>query len=76
MTQRLDLDEIRKIFIYHPPTPKRAKIHEEIRNEMIQCVASIGSKIPHSRERSVFITKCQEAMMFANAALAIHGEKD
>ena len=68
MTER----EIINTFTYHPPTPARAKLHEEVRGLMIQTTCEINAMLPVSREASIFVTKMQEAQMFANAALAIH----
>ena len=65
--------EIRETFRYHSPSPEAVAVHEEIQETMTEAVADIAAKLPMSRERSAFITLCQQAQMMANAAVAIHG---
>ena len=65
--------EIRETFRYHSPSPEAVAAHEMIRTVMTEAVVSIAEHIPMSRERSLFITQCQQAQMMANAAIAIHG---
>ena len=50
------------------------QLHEAIRERMTATVVTIAGLIPPSRERSMFITLCQQAQMMANAALAIHSD--
>lgn len=66
-------EEIKETFRYHSPSPEAVDLHERIRDKMVTAVDWIARRIPHSRERSAFITKMQEAQMMANAAVAIHG---
>lgn len=63
-------EEIRTRFLYHAPTPANAVIHDEIRARFIEAVAVIDNLIPDSREKSLFVTKMEEAMFWANAAVA------
>ena len=65
--------EIRNVFRYHAPSPESIAAHEMVRTVMVDAVTTIAADIPLSRERSLFITLCQEAQMMANAAIAIHG---
>ena len=65
--------EIRDTFRYHSPNPKSVYTHERIRTLMTETVVEIAGMLPHSRERSTFITLMQQAQMMANAAVAIHG---
>ena len=65
--------EIRETFRYHPPSERVATMHRLIQDEIIGTTESIADLIPQSRERSLFITKMQDAKHWANAALAIHG---
>ena len=68
--------QIRETFRYHSPGPLRVRAHEEIREAIIETVVSVAAILPPSRERSTFITLCQQAQMMANAAIAIHGLPD
>ena len=65
--------EIKDAFRYHSPSRGAVEVHEGIRQRMTGVVAAIARVLPHSRERSTFITHMQQAQMTANAAAAIHG---
>ena len=67
--------QISEIFTYHPPTPQRAAVHEMIRDMMADVAQTVNGQLPDCREKSLAITAIQEASMWANAALAIHGER-
>lgn len=66
-------EQIRNTFRYHSPDPDRVAAHEAVRETITEAVVNVASILPNSRERSTFITLCQQAQMMANAALAIHG---
>ena len=68
-------EKIRNTFRYHSPGPESQKKHEAIRKCIIETVLVVAAMIPESRERSLFITKMQEAQMLANAAVAIHSNR-
>ena len=68
-------EKIRDTFRYHSPNPASQKKHEDIRAIITDTVLQVAHLIPESRERSLFITKMQEAQMLANAAVAIHGNR-
>ena len=65
--------EIRDTFQYHSPSKEAVMFHELIRSMMTETVVVVAEHLPLSRERSLFITLCQQAQMMANAAIAIHG---
>ena len=66
--------EIKNTFCYHSPNPERVALHEAIRERMTATVVTIAETLPPSRERSMFISLCQQAQMMANAAVAIHSD--
>ena len=68
--------QIRDTFRYHSPNPEAVAAHEAIRKSMTAMVVDVAESLPTSRERSTFITLCQQAQMMANAAIAIHGLPD
>ena len=43
---------------------------------MSEAVVKIAGHLPLSRERSLFITQCQQALLMANSAFSIHGVPD
>lgn len=66
--ESLDLD---KRFTYHPPIDTlKAKTYVELRGMARELAAYICSTQEQSRERSLAITKLEEAIMWANAGIA------
>lgn len=60
-------------FSYHPPESEVVKIlHEDIRGLHLNVAQFLNAELPQSRELSTAITKLEESMMWANAALARH----
>lgn len=66
----MDADEIRTRFTYHPPKPGQPEIYTEIRQRARELVELIVAEAPASRELSLAVTKIEEAVMWANAAIA------
>lgn len=60
------------IFRYHAPKTDQPKRYAEIRSYAGALAAVINNDCPDSREKSVAITKLQEAVMWANASIAIN----
>lgn len=58
-------------FNHHPPrTPETADAHGQVR-ELLRDVALVLDQIlPNGREKALATTKLEEAMMWANAAIA------
>jgi len=57
-------------FTYHAPKERQAERYEELRLFGRRFAAHIMSECPESRERSLAITKIEEAVMWANASIA------
>jgi hypothetical protein len=64
--------ELDKIFTYHRPKTGQPETYEAIRETARSLAILINRSCPDSREKSVAITKVQEAVMWANASIAIH----
>jgi hypothetical protein len=64
--------ELERRFNYHPPVePGKKERHEEIRDLLLNTADSIvGLTGPSTREQSLAITHLEEAMFWANAAIA------
>lgn len=57
-------------FSYHSPFGDQPKRYETIRSMGKQLAEYLISNCPDSRERSLAITKLEEAVMWANASIA------
>lgn len=65
-------EQIDRTFIYHAPHGDQAQRYEQLRNFGHNFANMIVNFTPPSREQSVALTKLQEVVMFANAAIAIN----
>lgn len=60
-------------FSFHPAnTEDKKKAHEDVRNEFVTLALKITDdvRIPDGREKALVVTKLEEAMFWANAAVA------
>lgn len=63
--------DIKRRFTHHPPrNDADVHQHESVRLAMMEVALDVDEKMPPSREKSLAITKLEEAMMWANAGLA------
>jgi len=63
---------IENTFTYHAPNEEQQKRYVELRNKAKELAYMIQSHCPDSREKSIALTKLQETIMMANAAIAIN----
>lgn len=63
-------EEMTSRFTYHAPKPGQPERYEIIRNKAYELAAYIEGACPESREKSIAFTKIEEAVMWANAAIA------
>lgn len=64
--------ELKEIFTFHPVQPGQPNRYEHMRAAAYELALDIVTLTPPSREQSTAITKLQEVVMWANAAIAIH----
>lgn len=62
--------QIENNFSYHAPKPGQPELYQEIREKAKEFAYLIDEKAPNSREKSLAMTKLEEAVMWANAAVA------
>ncbi len=63
--------ELLNRFVHHPPKYEdTAKKHEEIRALLSAVANDFDQMLPESREKAITMTKLEEAMFWANAAVA------
>lgn len=63
-------NEINVRFTHHVPVNDQPQKYEEIREMAKQFAVSINALCPDSREKSLAITNLEQAVMWANAAIA------
>lgn len=65
--------EIQRRFAYHQPRGTEVvATHQEVREHCAKLAVRLNRLLPESREKSLALTKVQEAMWAANAAVALH----
>ena len=62
--------DLEKRFTYQPPKEGQPQKYESIRAQAKQLAMTVDSLCPDSREKSLAMTKIEEAVMWANAAIA------
>lgn len=63
---------IENTFTYHAPNPGQATRYETIREHAKRLALCIHTNCPHTAEMVLAIRKLQEAVMWANASIAIN----
>jgi hypothetical protein len=57
-------------FMYHSPKEGQPEVYTTIREKAKELAYLIDEKCPNSREKSLAMTKLEEAVMWANASVA------
>lgn len=63
-------EELETRFTYHPPKDDQPRRYEQIRDGGRALAEIIDVRCPDSQEKSLALTKIEEAVMWANAAIA------
>lgn len=66
----MDSNELSRRFTFHPARGTQGMRYQRIREKAGELAALIVELSPESREQSLAITACEEASMWANAAIA------
>lgn len=70
----IDSDDLLSRFQHHPPQNEfTVEAHETVRSALLETAELLNKTIPDGREKSMAITKLEEAMMWANASIARNG---
>lgn len=72
--QPLSPEDLANRFTYHPPAPGQPEVYQEIRDSVHEVAQLMVEACPSSRELSLAITHLEEAVFWANAAIARHTE--
>ena len=62
--------DVKRNFTYHPPQSDQAGRYEDLRGGCAALANMVMQHCPDSRERSLALTKIEEACMWANASIA------
>jgi hypothetical protein len=65
-------EQIENTFTYHKPFGDQPERYETIRNQAKLMAFAIQNSCPESREKSLALTNLQQAVMWANASIAIN----
>lgn len=63
-------EEMEKRFTYHAPKEGQPERYEHLRQRAMEFAYIVDFQCPDSREKSLALTKIEEAVMWANAAIA------
>lgn len=63
-------ETIEKNFMHHPPKDGQPARYEQIRNKAKEFAYLIEKECPNSREKSLATTQLEQAVFWANAAIA------
>lgn len=57
-------------FTHHPPDAARAQQHHDVRAVITSAAHELNDRLPEGREKALSLTRLEEALFWANAALA------
>jgi hypothetical protein len=66
--------DLQNRFDYHKPNAKKVLEHETVRMQVKSLAAEWDHSLPVGREQALALTKLEEAMFWANAAIARSNE--
>jgi hypothetical protein len=70
----LSLDEISDRFHYHKPSEQGTARHQRLSSSFVQIADVVNAACPEGREKSLALTKLEEAKFWASAAVARNPE--
>lgn len=65
--------DLANIFRHHPPTPEQLPKYEELRAAAMTLAETIVRLTPVGADQTAAVRKVREAVMTANAAIALEG---
>lgn len=69
----MEQSELQNNYQYHAPDEEKVVKHETVRRTVFVAADYLNKTLPDCREKSLALTKLEEATMWANAALARNG---
>jgi hypothetical protein len=68
--------EVENQFAYHPATKETAVVHDGLRCRFTAMAGDLWSLLPDGPEKTIVMRKLQEALMYANLAVALTAPED
>lgn len=65
-------EQVERNFVYHPPKDGQPERYQKIRGKAKELALLLCEECPPSREASLAMTNLENAVMWANAAIARH----
>lgn len=72
----LDNKQIENIFTYHKPFGTQQERYEKLRNVARVLAQEVNTICPESHEKALALTNLQQAIMWANASIAINEKEN
>jgi hypothetical protein len=63
-------EELENRFTYHPPKPGQVEAYQELRDKARELAELFAQACPESREQALAHTNLEQAVFWANAAIA------
>lgn len=70
----VETNNVDKVFKYHAPTQGQPEKYEVLRESAKQFAKKVLENVPPCADRTAAIRKIREAVMTANAAIALDGQ--
>jgi hypothetical protein len=70
LSYQTNYEDLNKRFTYHAPKERQAERYQEIREQAKQLAIKMTEECPESRELSLALTNLEQAIFWANAAIA------
>lgn len=65
-------DQINNTFVYHAPKGDQTTRYQQLRDKAKELAELMADTCPNSREKALAFTNLQQAVMWANASIAIN----
>lgn len=68
------MNDLERRFVYHNPSEENKSKHAQVNETLLAVAEDFDALLPDGREKSLALTKLEEAKFWANAAIARDGK--